>query len=77
MADWLPTLKTDSPQGGYDLAVTLARKAVGMTQSDGEVRKNCALYMLTVLRSLHKSLQSTSRQPPRIITGMTEMYKPR
>lgn len=39
MADWLPTLKTDSPQGGYDLAVTLARKAVGMTQSDGEVRK--------------------------------------
>lgn len=39
MADWLPTLKTDTPQEGYDLAVTLARKAVGMTQPDEEIRK--------------------------------------
>ena len=39
MADWLPTLKTGTPQEGYDLAVTLARKAVGMTQPDEEVRK--------------------------------------
>lgn len=36
---WLPTLKTDTPEEGYDLAVTLARKAVGMTQPDAEVRK--------------------------------------
>ncbi len=37
---WLPTLITDTPEEGYDLAVVLARKAVGMTQPDAEVRKN-------------------------------------
>lgn len=36
---WLPTLITDTPEEGYELAVTLARKAVGMTQPDAEVRK--------------------------------------
>lgn len=36
---WLPTLRTNTPEEGYDLAVSLARKAVGMTQPDAEVRK--------------------------------------
>ncbi|WP_422123241.1 hexameric tyrosine-coordinated heme protein [Planococcus sp. X10-3] len=36
---WLPTLKTDTPEDGYNLAVKLARKAVGMTQPDENVRK--------------------------------------
>lgn len=36
---WLPTLITDTPEEGYDLAMKLARKAVGMTQPDAEVRK--------------------------------------
>ena len=36
---WLPTLKTDTPEEGYNLAVKLARKAVGMTQPDESVRK--------------------------------------
>lgn len=36
---WLPTLITETPEEGYDLAVSLARKAVGMTQPDAEVRK--------------------------------------
>ncbi len=36
---WLPTLKTDTPEEGYELAVKLARKAVGMTQPDEDVRK--------------------------------------
>lgn len=36
---WLPTLKTDTPEEGYNLAVKLARKAVGMTQPDENVRK--------------------------------------
>jgi len=36
---WLPTLKTDTPEEGYNLAVKLARKAVGMTQPDAEVRE--------------------------------------
>lgn len=36
---WLPSLITETPQEGYELAVKLARKAVGMTQPDEEVRK--------------------------------------
>lgn len=36
---WLPTLITDTPEEGYELAVMLARKAVGMTQPDPEIRK--------------------------------------
>lgn len=36
---WLPTLKTETPEEGYKLAVKLARKAVGMTQPDEKVRK--------------------------------------
>ncbi len=39
MASWLPSLKTKTPQEGYELAITLARKAVGMTQPDAEVRE--------------------------------------
>jgi hypothetical protein len=35
---WLPTLQTDTPQEGYELAVTLARVAVKMTQSDPAIR---------------------------------------
>ena len=36
---WLPTLKTNTPEEGYELAVKLARKAVGMTQPDPKVRE--------------------------------------
>lgn len=39
METWLPSLITDTPAEGYDLAVTLARKAVGMIQPDPEVKK--------------------------------------
>lgn len=35
---WLTTLITPGPQEGYMLALTLSRKAVGLTQPDGEVR---------------------------------------
>ncbi len=38
MASWLPTLKTDTPEEGYDLAVKLARVAVKLTQPDADVR---------------------------------------
>ncbi|RYG89978.1 peroxidase [Loktanella sp. IMCC34160] len=38
MTDWLPTLKTATPQEGYDLAVKMARVAVKMTQPDADVR---------------------------------------
>lgn len=37
---WLPSLITDTPQEGYDLAMKLARKAVGMTQPDAKIREN-------------------------------------
>lgn len=39
METWLPSLITDTPEEGYDLAVTLARKAIGMIQPDPEVKK--------------------------------------
>lgn len=34
---WLPTLQTDTPQEGYELAVKLARMGVKTTQPDMEV----------------------------------------
>lgn len=38
MNDWLLTLKTATPQEGYELAVRMARVAVRMTQPDAGVR---------------------------------------
>ena len=38
MADaWLTTLITDTPQQGYELAITLSRRGVKYTQPDSEV----------------------------------------
>ena len=39
MSDWLPSLKTKTPQEGFELAITLARKGVGYTQPSAEVRE--------------------------------------
>jgi hypothetical protein len=39
MSTWLPTLKTATPQEGYELAVKLSRVAVKMTQPDAAVRE--------------------------------------
>lgn len=36
--DWLPTLLTDSPQAGYELAIKLSRMAVKLTQPDAKTR---------------------------------------
>lgn len=36
---WLPTLKTPTPQAGYELAVKLSRMAVKLTQPSAEVRE--------------------------------------
>ncbi len=38
MATWLPTLKTATPEEGYDLAVKLSRVAVKLTQPDADIR---------------------------------------
>lgn len=38
MTPWLSTLKTATPQDGYDLAVKMARVAIKMTQPDAAVR---------------------------------------
>ena len=35
---WLPTLRTDTPQEGFELALKLARNAVKATQPDADVR---------------------------------------
>jgi len=38
MADpWLTTLITDTPQEGFELAITLSRRGVKYTQPDGDV----------------------------------------
>lgn len=39
MEPWLPTLMTDTPQAGYELAIKLSRMAIKLTQPDEEVRK--------------------------------------
>ncbi|MDO5706881.1 MAG: hexameric tyrosine-coordinated heme protein [Paracoccus sp. (in: a-proteobacteria)] len=36
---WLETLITETPQQGFDLSITLARRAVKTTQPDVEVLK--------------------------------------
>ena len=35
---WLPSLKTETPQAGFELAVKLARVGVKVTQPSDEVR---------------------------------------
>lgn len=35
---WLPTLITDSPQAGFELALKLSRLGVKFTQPDAETR---------------------------------------
>jgi len=39
MENWLPSLKTETPAQGYDLAVKLARMAVKLTQPDAAERE--------------------------------------
>jgi hypothetical protein len=36
---WLTTLQTDTPQAGFELALTLSRRGVKYTQPDVEVLK--------------------------------------
>jgi len=35
---WLPSLMTDTPEEGYNLAIKLSRMAVKMTQPDDAIR---------------------------------------
>lgn len=37
---WLPTLKTETPEAGFELAIKLSRMAVKKTQRDEAVREN-------------------------------------
>lgn len=39
MDNWLPTLITDTPQQGFELAISLSRRGVKYTQPDTEVLK--------------------------------------
>lgn len=40
MSTWLPSLITDTPEEGYELAITMSRKGVGYVQPDPEI-KSC------------------------------------
>jgi len=43
--EWLPTLITQTPQEGYELAIKLSRVAVKKTQIDAEIRERLrAIY---------------------------------
>lgn len=39
MDNWLPSLITENPQQGYELAVKLSRVAVKLTQPDADIRE--------------------------------------
>jgi hypothetical protein len=39
MNDWLTSLKTETPQKGFELAIELARKGVAYTQPSAAIRK--------------------------------------
>ena len=39
MDQWLKTLKTATPQEGFELAITLSRNGVAYTQQSAEVRE--------------------------------------
>ena len=39
MADWITSLVTETPQQGFELAITLARKGVAYTQPSAKVRE--------------------------------------
>lgn len=39
MTNWLTSLQTDTPQEGYELAITLARKGVAYTQTSADIRE--------------------------------------
>ena len=38
MADWITSLQTDTPQQGFELAITLARQGVAYTQPSADIR---------------------------------------
>ncbi|MDO5756998.1 MAG: hexameric tyrosine-coordinated heme protein [Rhodobacterales bacterium] len=38
MENWLPSLITDTPSEGYELAIKLSRMTIKKTQADPEVR---------------------------------------
>lgn len=40
MDPWLTTLITQTPQEGFELAITLSRKGVGYTQTSPDVRES-------------------------------------
>lgn len=39
MANWLTSMKTETPQEGFELAILLARKGVAYTQTSAEIRE--------------------------------------
>lgn len=59
---WLPSLITDTPAEGFDLAITMARKAVTTTQTD--------------IETLHKLRPAYSHDPDSLIqvSGVVAQY---
>lgn len=39
MSTWLPSLITETPEEGYELAILMSRKGVGYVQPDPEIKQ--------------------------------------
>jgi hypothetical protein len=48
---WLPSLKTDTPQADFELAVKLSRMGVKVTQPSDEVRSHLRAAMSSTRRN--------------------------
>ena len=48
--DYVPSLITDTPYEGRQLAIKLARKSIGEMQSDSAVKKRCAQSTLQMVQ---------------------------
>jgi len=54
---WLTSLQTDTPQEGFELAITLSRRGVKYTQPDVEVLKRLRPYYAESADSLTAASQ--------------------
>lgn len=70
---WLPSLQTDTPQAGFELAVKLSRMGVKLTQPSDQVRSHLrAAYeqdSAQLMRPPPMSLPCTSKRSPPPTTG--------
>ncbi len=77
---WLKSLKTATPQEGFELAIKLSQKGVQYTQPSEAIRKSCVQSIqetLTASSPSRRLLPSTiKRWPPPTTTGVSKAKIP-